>query len=189
MPPVVPAPMSVARLFLDQSRTILRGEWLPKIEAAVDALGDDGLWWRPNADSNSAGTLCVHLAGNVRQWVVAGLGGAPDARDRPAEFATTGGRSRADVLADLRAAVDEACAVLDGLDEAALLRTHPIQGGEPTGLRAVYHAVEHFAMHAGQIVWIAKARGGGLAFYDAPDGPTPTLRWTPTPDGPSASDA
>ena len=178
--------MSLARPFLDQSQALLRGEWLPKIEAAVEALGDDGLWWRPNDASNSAGTLCVHLAGNVRQWLVAGLGGAPDARDRPAEFATTGGRSRADVLAELRAAVDEACAVLDRLDEAALLATHPIQGETPTGLHAVYHAVEHFAMHASQIVWIAKARGGDVAFYRDADGPTPSLRWRPTPDGPAA---
>ena len=179
--------MSLDRLFLDESQAFLRGEWLPKIEAALDVLGDDGLWWRPNDRSNSAGTLCVHLAGNVRQWIVAGVGGAPDVRDRPAEFATTGGRSRADVLADLRAAVDEACAVIAGLDEAALLATHPIQGGTPTGLHAVYHAVEHFAMHAGQIVWIAKARGDGdLAFYDDADGPLPQRRWVATPSGPIA---
>ena len=178
--------MSLDRLFLDQSQAFLRGEWLPKIEAAAEALGEDGFWWRPTEASNSAGTLCVHLAGNLRQWLVAGLGDAPDRRDRPAEFATTDGRARADVLADLRDAVDQACAVLDGLDEAALLATHPIQGGTPTGLYAVYHAVEHFAMHAGQIVWIAKARGGALAFYADADGPTPALRWIATPGGPIA---
>ena len=175
--------MSLDRLFLDQSLMLLRGEWLPKIEAAVAALGEDGLWWRPTEASNSAGTLCVHLAGNVRQWVAAGVGGAPDARDRPAEFATTGGRSSEDVLADLRAAVGEACAVIERLDEAALLATYPIQGRTPTGLAAVYHAVEHFAMHAGQIVWIAKARGGAVAFYDeTPDG-LARLLWTATPSG------
>ena len=178
--------MTLDRAFLDQSLTLLRGEWLPKIEAAVEALGEDGLWWRPSERANSAGTLCVHLAGNLRQWVVAGLGGAPDVRDRPAEFATTGGRAAADVLADLRAAVDEACAVIDELDEAALLRAYAIQGREPTGLRAVYHAVEHFAMHAGQVVWIAKARGGAVRFYeDDPDGRA-RLLWTATPHGPVA---
>ena len=178
--------MTLARAFLDQSLTLLRGEWLPKIEASLDRLGEDDLWWRPNEASNSAGTLCVHLAGNVRQWIVAGLGGAPDARDRPAEFATVAGRSRADVLADLRAAIDEACAVIDRLDEEALLQTYPIQGREPTGLRAVYHAVEHFAMHAGQIVWIAKARGGDVAFYEDDARGRARLLWTPTPHGPIA---
>lgn len=179
--------MSVSRLFLDQSQAIVRGEWLPKIEAAVDALGEEGFWWRPNEAANSAGTLCVHLAGNVRQWVVAGIGGAPDVRDREAEFATTGGRSRESVMADLRAAVDEACAVIDRLDEAALVQTYPIQGRQPTGLAAVYHVVEHFAMHAGQIVWIAKAHAdSGLAFYEADADGLPRLRWTATPAGPIA---
>ncbi len=178
--------MSLSRAFLDQSLTLLRGEWLPKIEAAAASLGDDGLWWRPNENTNSAGTICVHLAGNLRQWIVAGLGGAPDVRNRPAEFATTGGRTAEDVLADLRAAVDETCAVIDGLDEPALLATYAIQGREPTGLGAVYHVVEHFAMHAGQIVWIAKARGGGVRFYeDDPDGRA-RLLWTATPAGPIA---
>ena len=77
--------------------------------------------------------------------------------------------------------------MLDGLDEADLLATHAIQGGTPTGLHAVYHAVEHFAMHAGQIVWIAKARADGdLAFYDDADGPLPKRRWIATPGGPLA---
>ena len=179
--------MTLARAFRDQSLTLLRGEWLPKIEAALVALGEDDLWWRPNDASNSAGTICVHLAGNVRQWAVAGLGGVPDTRDRPAEFATVAGRSRADVLADLRAAVDEACTVIDRLGEDDLLRTYAIQGREPTGLRAVYHVVEHFAMHAGQIVWIAKARAGeGLGFYEDDAGGRARLLWTPTPHGPIA---
>ena len=176
--------MTLDRAFLDQSLTLLRGEWLPKIEAAVEALGEDGLWWRPNERTNSAGTLCVHRAGNLRQWIVAGVGGAPDVRDRPAEFATAGGRPADDVLSDLRAAVDETCAVIDGLDEAALLRTYAIQGREPTGLRAVYHAVEHFAMHAGQIIWIAKARGGAVRFYEDDPAGRARLLWTATPHGP-----
>ena len=185
--PCFPDAMTLDRLFLDQSQALLRGEWLPKIEAALDRLGDDDLWWRPTEAANSAGTLCVHLAGNVRQWIVAGLSGADDARDRPSEFATVGGRSRESVQADLRATVDEACAVLAGLSEADLLRTYAIQGHEVTGLRAVYHAVEHFAMHAGQIVWIAKARSGrALDFYAEADGALPTLRWVSTPEGPIA---
>ena len=98
--------MSLDRLFLDESQAFLRGEWLPKIEAALDVLGDDGLWWRPNDRSNSAGTLCVHLAGNVRQWIVAGVGDAPDIRDRPARW-QRGQHLRAEDQA-VRAAADEA---------------------------------------------------------------------------------
>jgi uncharacterized damage-inducible protein DinB len=177
--------LDLARAFLDQSRTFLRGDFLPRIEGALERLSDDDLWWRPNAASNRAGNLVLHLAGNVRQWLVSGLGGAPDARDRAAEFAATGGVSRDEALARLRAAVDDACHVLARLDAADLAAHHAIQGREVTGLYAVYHVVEHFAMHTGQILWLAKARTGeGLGFYDeSPDGRA-RLRWTPTPEGP-----
>ena len=176
----------LARAFLDQSRAFLRGDFLPKIEAALDHLGDDGLWWRPNDASNSAGNLVLHLAGNVRQWIVSGLGGAPDQRERSAEFAAAGGVSREDALARLRAAVDDACAVLERLDADALDARYTIQGNEVTGLYAVYHVVEHFALHTGQLLWLAKARTGeGLGFYETFADGRARLRWQPTPEGPA----
>jgi uncharacterized damage-inducible protein DinB len=177
--------MDLARAFLDQSRAFLRGDFLPKIERALEGMRDDDLWWRPNDASNSAGNLVLHLAGNVRQWVVSRLGGAPDVRDRAAEFAAVGGVSKAEALARLRAAVDDACAVLERLDAEALAARHTIQGNEVTGLYAVYHVVEHFAMHTGQILWLAKARtGADLGFYETDADGRARLRWAPTPEGP-----
>ena len=177
--------MDLARAFLDQSTTFLRGDFLPKIEAALNPLGEEGLWARPNDASNSAGTLCLHLAGNVRQWIVHGLGGAPDVRDRPAEFATADGLSRAEVLDRLRTSVNDACAVLLRVDTGALARRLTIQGNEVTGLYAVYHVVEHFAMHTGQIIWLAKSRSGeDLGFYAFNEAGDAHMRWVPTPEGP-----
>ncbi|MDX1420855.1 MAG: DUF664 domain-containing protein [Rubricoccaceae bacterium] len=177
--------MDLARAFLDQSRAFLRGDFLPKIEAALDRMSEEDLWWRPNDASNSAGNLALHLAGNVRQWLVHGLGGAPDVRDRPAEFAATGGLGKAEVLARLRGAVDDGCAVLARADADALAASYTLQGNPVTGLYAVYHVVEHFAMHTGQIVWLAKARASAdLGFYETHDDGRARLRWTPTPEGP-----
>lgn len=177
----------LARAFLDQSRAFLCGDYLPKIERAVGALSDEALWWRPNAASNSVGNLVLHLAGNVRQWIVSGLGGADDVRDRAAEFAAAGGRSGEACLARLRASVDDACAVLARLDGAALDARYVLQGSEVSGLYAVYHVVEHFGMHTGQIVYVAKLHTGeGLGFYhEWPDGRA-RLTWTATPEGPIA---
>src|SRR6185312_10301828 len=73
--------------FLDHSRQFLLRDFLPKIAACANKLSDDDIWWRPNDTSNSIGNLLLHLSGNVRQWIVSGVGGAPDARDRPREFA------------------------------------------------------------------------------------------------------
>ena len=79
--------------FLDRSRRYLIEDF--RIRTALDRLPDTDLWWRPNEASNSAGNLVLHLCGNARRWIVAGVAGAPDARDREAEFAQCGGVSRA----------------------------------------------------------------------------------------------
>ncbi len=97
------------------------------------------------------------------------MGDAPDERRREEEFEA---RAAPDPLRALEAAVAEAVALLRGLDPDDLGRRTMVQGREVTVLEAVYHAVEHFSMHAGQVLWIAKARTGeGLGLYTTgPDG-------------------
>ena len=88
---------SLAALFLERSRYFLGTEYLTKLRSAVDALPPGALWWRANGQSNSVGNLLLHLNGNIRQWIVRGVGGAAGSRDRAAEFAATTGPA-ADVL-------------------------------------------------------------------------------------------
>src|SRR3712207_2193969 len=87
------------------------GEGLRKIEHCVGQLDEESVWWRPTPRLNSVANLMLHLAGNLRQWIVSGVGGAPDVRNRPAEFNERPGRSKAEVLDVLRAAVRDADAV------------------------------------------------------------------------------
>ena len=76
-----------------------------------------------------------------------------------------------EALSRLGAAVDEAAEVLRKADSAKLLEPTTIQGMAVTGMEAAYHAVEHFSMHAGQILWITKLRTGeDLGFYRIEDG-------------------
>ena len=176
----------LARAFLDQSRTYLRGDYLVRLERCLDRLDEEQVWWRPNDASNSVGNLLLHLAGNVRQWVVAGLGGADDVRERDAEFAAAGGMEKAALLLILTKAVDDACAVLDRMDAEALAARYTIQAHDVTGLEAVYHVVEHFGMHTGQVVYVAKLfEGAGMGFYKEQPGGLAKLAWTPTPTGPA----
>lgn len=164
--------------FIDHSRDLLITSFLPRIERCLDRLSDDDIWWRPNEESNSIGNLALHLAGNVRQWIVGGVGGAPDARRRQEEFDERGPLGRALVASRLRSAVDEAAATLAGLAPERLLDRRHIQGHDVTVLEAIYHVVEHFSMHTGQIIYITKILKGDMAFYDLTGGkPQPT--WTP----------
>jgi uncharacterized damage-inducible protein DinB len=148
----------VSQLFLDQSRSLLTGDYLPKIERSLADLSDADVWWRPNEASNSIGNLLLHLCGNVTQWIVGGVGQRQYIRDRQLEFDERTPLPKADLLSRVAAVVKEADEVLGALDAPALATMRHIQGYDVTVLEAVYHVVEHFSMHTGQIILISKAR-------------------------------
>ncbi len=167
----------IARAFIAEARSQLAEDYLPKIERCLGRLDDEQVWWRANEQSNSVGNLLLHLAGNARQWIVCGVGGAEDLRERDAEFAARGQTPRAELLALLRSTLAEVDAALERLDPATLLERRRIQGLDVTVLRAVFHVVEHFSMHTGQIIQLTKLLGGGdLAFYDFSAG-RPRANW------------
>jgi uncharacterized damage-inducible protein DinB len=166
-----PTPTDLARPFLAQASRLLLQVHLPRIEACVRQLSPDQIWWRANPVSNSVGNLALHLEGNVRQWIVSGLGGAPDRRQRDKEFSELGPISRPTLLARLRKTVADADRVMRKLNGVALARTYSIQGFRVTGLRAVFHVTEHFSHHAGQIILLTKMLGGkALKFTHLPEG-------------------
>jgi hypothetical protein len=155
-----------ATLFLEHSHKKLFTEWWPRLQATIEPLGEEQLWWRPNQASNSIGNLLLHLNGNVRQWIVASFSHQDDNRNRPAEFSEKSGGPPSAVLATLCATMNEASEVLSRLTPEDLLAPYEIQGYHVTGLEAVYQVVEHFGLHYGQIVYITKAlEGKDLGFY------------------------
>jgi len=179
MPPFVleppPSPLPASRAFLRHARFRLREDYLVKITAATRELADDQIWWRPNEASNSIGNLVLHLCGNARQWIVAGVAGAPDTRERAKEFAERGPIPRAALAALLEGTLAEVDARLADLEravgdagsDAPLQRACLPQGFAQTVLDAVFHVVEHFSYHTGQIVLLAKWHAGErIRLYD-----------------------
>jgi uncharacterized damage-inducible protein DinB len=159
--------MDIARAFLDRSRHYLVREYPTKIQRCLDVLPADALWRRDDASENSVGNLLLHLSGNVRQWIVSGVGGAPDARRRSTEFDARDGEAAVALMADLRATLQEANAVLSSLDAPSLVEARRIQGRDVSVLDAVYHVVEHFSMHTGQIILLTKRYAPGrVQFYE-----------------------
>lgn len=153
--------------FIQESRRYLCREYPAKIRAALRHLPEEELWRQPNSTSNSVGRLILHLCGNVRQWVVHGLGREPDTRDRAREFAATGGPTARELLAQMDTTLAEVDRTLAGLAPGRLEETVEVQGIRTSGLAALFHAVEHFSMHTGQILYIVKARSGtDLGFYE-----------------------
>jgi uncharacterized damage-inducible protein DinB len=153
--------------FLERSRYYLGVEYPAKLRRALLAIPTDKLWWRPNEAANSAGNLMLHLSGNVRQWVVSGIGGASDVRARNTEFAAVEGENAAELLERLEKTLSEADAVLAALSARTLGESRDIQGRHTTVFAAIYHVVEHFSTHTGQIILLAKILApGAISFYE-----------------------
>jgi uncharacterized damage-inducible protein DinB len=146
------------RLFLASSQRLLAKQSLPRIVKCLQELSEEEIWWRPNSSSNSAGNLVLHLCGNVHQWIISGLGGAEDKRERDREFAEQGPIPRQVLVAQLRRTVRDACRVLARLSDDLLSRKYVIQGFHVTGLDAAFGVTEHFGYHTGQIIFITKLK-------------------------------
>ncbi len=157
----------VGQSFIARSRHHLAEDYLPKIERCLERLTDEQIWWRPNEQSNSIGNLLLHVSGNARQWIVCGLGGAPDARDRNAEFAQREVIARADLQSLLKRTLADVDATLAQFNPSQLLDRRTIQRSDVSALEAILHVVEHVSMHTGQVILLTKLlTGRDLRFYD-----------------------
>jgi uncharacterized damage-inducible protein DinB len=112
---------------------------------------ESDLWTSPPGVSNTAGTLALHLAGNLRHFVGAQLGGTGYVRDREAEFQDRG-VPRAVLLERIADAVDEVDRSLRALPASRLAEPYPL---EVSGVRLntgtfLLHLATHFAYHLGQ---------------------------------------
>jgi uncharacterized damage-inducible protein DinB len=157
---------SDAQEFIDASRVFLKDDFLPKLTLCLKEMSDDDIWWRPNQLSNSAGNLTLHLCGNLRQWILNSMGGAQFVRDRNSEFAERGPVPKADLVSSIESTVMAVDKTLQNLAPDGLLERFSVQGYATTRLQAIYHVVEHFSYHLGQILFIYKMRTGkDPAFY------------------------
>ena len=157
--------MSVEEIFLTEAADKL-AENLSRVETCVPKLPPELLWARDSENENAVGNLLLHLEGNVRQWIVSGLGGASERRDRPGEFAARSGPAAPVLMANLRRAVTDAIRIIRALPQARLREPVTIQGYDTTVLAAIFHVVEHFSGHTYQIILLTKhVTREDLGFY------------------------
>ena len=157
--------MSVESLFLQCSVDNLN-QFTDRIEICLKTLTVDQIWARGGENENAIGNLVLHLTGNVRQWIVTSLGNDPAKRDRDSEFSARGGRTSAELATALRNTVEHATRIITDLTTDQLTRTYEIQNYVVSGIEVVYHVVEHFAQHTGQIIFATKMlTGSDLGFY------------------------
>lgn len=165
MPPTAEA---TTRAALDAAAQVLT-DALVVIEHCLGQLTDEQIWWRPRPEMNSVGNLVLHLSGNLRQWVVSGLGGAADKRHRQQEFDDRGPIARDALLALIRQVVAESCEVLARLTADEMLAHRTVQGFDLTGWQTLCDTVPHFKGHTQEIVCLTRMQLGM----------TYRIRWTP----------
>ena len=157
----------IGKAFLLQARLHLNDDFMPKIETCLDRLSEEDVWWRAHETNNSVGNLLLHLSGNVQQWIVSGIGGKPDNRRRALEFSERNAIPKMIAWSKLQDTVAEASQVLESFPAGQLLEKRRIQGFDRTALQAIFHVVEHFSLHTGQIIYVTKLKEGrDLKFYN-----------------------
>lgn len=126
---------------------------LRAVRREVEAYSEESdLWRTPDGVTNSAGVLARHLAGNIRHFIGAVLGGGGYQRDRDGEF---GQRDvpRAEILVELDRAVADVERVVPVLPEEVLAANFPMPLGKTTvnTLDFLMHLSSHLAYHLGQM--------------------------------------
>lgn len=145
------------QLLIDQVRIRIFNESIPRIKQCLNSLTESEIWYRPNSHSNSVGNLVLHLCGNARQWIVAGLGQQVDTRDRDYEFNERGPLPTPKLMALLDQTQTEVEQVLSQLSETDLVQEYPVQVFRESGVSILVHVIEHFSYHTGQITYFVKA--------------------------------
>lgn len=130
--------------------------WLDRAIQCIDQLDEADMWVRPTPSSNAIGNLVLHLEGNLRQWILGGIGNQPDTRNRPAEFSARSGFSKSELKKLLKDTVYQCCSVIESMPRNRVAETKTIQNEDVTIARALVVAVSHLGLHVGQIQYIGK---------------------------------
>jgi uncharacterized damage-inducible protein DinB len=131
-----------------------------EISRCVERLSEEQMSHRGGDYENCVANLLLHLAGNIRQWILHGIDNQPDVRERDAEFSLALQVDATEARMRFDATGDEAVGVIATLDVERLLK---VIDPQPTGghrhvtiLEAIFKVVGHLEMHTGQIILLTK---------------------------------
>ncbi|MGB5376719.1 DinB family protein [Muriicola sp.] len=141
-------------------------ESLRMISMSTKLLSVEELWKKPNDASNSIGNLIIHLKGNITQYMLAGLGGQEDDRDRDLEFSENYGYTAKELNLQLDELLEQVKRLLHNVGDSELTKKQTVQGFNLSGYGIILHVVEHLSYHTGQIaLWTKIIKNKDLGFY------------------------
>ena len=131
-------------------------------EKAMAQADENGLQARLDPEMNSIALIVKHLAGNMRsRWTdfLTADGEKPDRqRDREFEDAPA---TRAEVMAMWEEGWAHVFTALEPLSDDDLVRKVTIRGETHSVMQAITRQIAHYALHVGQMVFLAKHLSGG----------------------------
>jgi len=145
------------KAIVEQVRKRIISESIPRIKQCLNELSDDQIWFKANINTNAVGNLVLHLCGNVRQWIMHGLDGQIDVRDRDLEFSEKGVLPKVQLLSLLEQLENDLSDALMRILELDLLEVRTVQKHfHESGVSILFHVTEHFSYHTGQITYYTK---------------------------------
>jgi uncharacterized damage-inducible protein DinB len=119
---------------------------------------DTHLWQTTGTIKNDAGNLCLHLVGNLNNFIGKNLGNLPYTRDRDAEFSRRG-VPRQTLIEMVEETKQRVHASLTAMQTKQLDDTYMenVMGYEMTTRYFIMHLVAHLSYHLGQINYIRRA--------------------------------
>lgn len=123
----------------------------------------DAMWKTAPGVTNAAGTLALHLEGNLREFIGRRLGKIEYTRDRPLEFSARG-VEQAELIARIEAVSEMVPRVVAGLSDEVLESPYPepLGGATVSTRHYLMHTDAHLNYHLGQIDYLRRfATGDG----------------------------
>jgi len=123
---------------------------------------EDNIWKAAEGITNSAGTLTLHLLGNLNFAIGTQLGGTGYLRNREHEFSAIG-IPREKLVADIETLIPIIKTTLPNLTDEQLAAKYPLEFYGPKST-AFYlaHFYGHFNYHLGQINYLRRMLEAGL---------------------------
>ncbi|MCQ6558363.1 DUF1572 family protein [Paenibacillus mendelii] len=127
-------------------------------DKALEQLTDEGFYYVPEPESNSAAIIVNHMHGNMlSRWTdFLTSDGEKPTRNRDSEF-NDDTASKEELLQRWETGWNALFTALESLTPDDLLRTVPIRGEAHTVIQAIHRQISHYGYHVGQLVYVAKA--------------------------------
>lgn len=125
------------------------------VKTLAEPLTEEQFWRKPIDPGNSFGHLVLHLTGNLSHFAGARLGKTGYVREREREFTETNLPHKAEAMARLDEAVATYRRVVEALPGEQFVEAHP-DAMFGTVISALVRLVAHFALHRGQMSYIAR---------------------------------